>query len=635
MASRARRQARRWQPFSWAAPVTVAALTFLAFLPALSASFVTWDDDPNFLDNPYYRGLGWSNLVWMWTTFHMGHYIPITWMTLGLDYLVWGMNPFGYHLVNLLLHAANAVLLYWIALRLLRAHAANVLHESIPDSAFALAAGFAAVVFAIHPLRVESVAWVTERRDVLSGAFYLTTILLYLRWVGKRDATTDREKRTWPMLAGAVALFALALLAKATAVIVPAVLLILNVYPLRRLGRSTTSGSSLRDRLAVWWSPSARRVYLEIAPFALLAAATAPLSIVALHPGKQLSFAAKLAVSAYSLAYYLWKTLIPSALAPLYEMPKTVNPIALRYVTGYAVVLCLSLVAWAVRRRWPVVTTAWVAFLVISLPLLGIVQNGPQIVADRYTYQASQALAMLAGAAVVGLRPHRLAAALVGSYVVVYGALTWRQTGVWHDSERLWSRVLSIDSTSSIAHTAIATVYYKEGRTNDAVDHYLRAIALDPASTEVMNNLGVAFAKQGKLADAITYYERAVRARPAYYEAYNNWGTALAGLGDLQGAIERYKRALAIKPDYPDAQVNWGNALVRLNQPADAIPHYEAAVASRPNHVDAHTNWGVALARQSRYDEAVEHFRAALALDPDNAEARQYLTLALRLRHPP
>jgi Tfp pilus assembly protein PilF len=612
----------------------VAALTFLAFVPALSAAFVTWDDDPNFLDNPYYRGLSWPNLAWMWTTFHMGHYIPITWMTFGLDYLIWGMNAFGYHLVNLLLHAANAVLLYLIARRLLLANASRARQGTESDPDVVLAAAMAAVVFAIHPLRVESVAWITERRDVLSGVFYLTTILLYLRWVERRDAAV-RGEHIRPVSVSAIAMFVLALLSKATALIVPAVLLILNVYPLRRLGPFAVSGSSIYHRLAAFGNSSARRVYLEIAPFAVLAAAVASLSIIALHPGKQLSFAAKLAVSAYSLAYYLWKTLIPSALAPLYEMPKTVNPLALRYITGYAVVLCLSLVAWAVRRRWPAVTTAWVAFLVISLPLLGVVQNGPQIAADRYTYQSSQALAMLVGAAIIGLRPHRLAAGLIGCYVLVYGALTWRQTGVWHDSERLWSRVLSIDSTSSIAHTAIATVYYKQGRTNDAVDHYLRAITLDPASTEVMNNLGVAFAKQGKLADAITYYERAVRARPAYYEAYNNWGTALAGLGDLQRAIERYKQALAIKPDYADAQVNWGNALVRLNQPADAIPHYEAAVASRPNHVDAHTNWGVALARQSRYDEAVEHFRAALALDPDNAEARQYLTLALRLRHPP
>jgi Tfp pilus assembly protein PilF len=522
--------------------------------------------------------------------------------------------------------------LYWIARRLLYASARDD-GDVVESSRVAIAAAAAALVFAIHPLRVESVAWVTERRDVLSGAFYLASLLVYLRWVERRDAAAAHREHAPPLSVTALALFVLALLSKATAVILPAVLLILNVYPLRRLGQTT--GATTRERLAAWWSPSARRVYLEIAPFAVLAAATAPLSIVALHPGKQLTLAAKLAVSAYSLAFYLWKTVIPAGLAPLYEMPKVIEPLAVRYVVGYAMVIALSLFTFAVRRRWPAATTAWVAFLVISLPLLGVVQNGPQIVADRYTFQSSQALALLVGAVLLHLRSQRAAAALAGAYVVVYGALAWRQTSVWHDSERLWSRVLSIDSTSSIAQTAMANLTFKQGRIDEAIELYTRAIELDPQSTEVMNNLGVALAKKSRYNEAISYYERAVRARPTYYEAYNNWGTALAALGDLGAAIERYKQALAIKADYPDAQVNWGNALVRLNKPADAIPHYEAAVASRPNHVDAHTNWGVALARLNRYDEAIEHFRAALAVDPENAEARQYLALALRFRLQP
>jgi len=614
--------------------VAVAALAFIAFIPALSASFVTWDDDPNFLDNPYYRGLGWQNLRWMWTTFHMGHYIPIAWMTLGLDYAIWGMNPFGYHLVNLLLHAVNAALLYWIARRLFAAQPLVGDGAETSSSELALAAAVAALVFAIHPLRVESVAWITERRDVLSGAFYLATILFYLRWIDRRDAAAARGESVWPVSASAITMFVLALLSKATAMIVPAVLLILNVYPLRRFGYSTDASPG-SPRISTLWNSAARRVYLEIAPFALLSAAIASLSIVALHPGKQLTFAAKLAVSAYSLAFYLWKTLIPSGLAPLYEMPKAIDPLATRYVVGYAVVISLSILAWVLRRRWPAVTTAWAAFLVISLPLLGVVQNGPQIVADRYTYQSSQALGMLAGAAILFLRRPRLSAGIASAYVLTYGALTWHQTGIWHDSERLWSRVLSVDSTSSIAQTAIANVYYKQGRTGEAVERYTRALELDPQSTEVMNNLGVALAKQGKPAEAISYYERAVRARPEYYEALNNWGTSLASLGDFAGAIERYKRALAIKPAYADAQVNWGNALVRLNKPIEAVPHYEAAVAIRPDHVDAQTNWGVALARLGRYDDAIEHFRAALALDPENAEARQYLAMATRLRQRP
>src|SRR5881296_3133500 len=202
-------------------PLVIAFSTFAAFLPTLQNQFVSWDDDKNFLDNPYYRGLGWSQLRWMWTT-HQGHYIPLTWMTLGLDYLLWGMNPVGYHLMSLLLHAANAVVFFFVVRRILT-RALPSLSER--GHALAVSAGFAALVFAIHPLRVESVAWVTERRDVLSGLLYLLTILVYLR-AGERGA----RGRGWYW--AAVGLFAGALLSKAMAVSVPVVLLILDVYPL-------------------------------------------------------------------------------------------------------------------------------------------------------------------------------------------------------------------------------------------------------------------------------------------------------------------------------------------------------------------------------------------------------------------
>src|SRR5213594_3953589 len=211
--------AQRW--VRWLAPLLVALFTLAAFLPALQNQFVNWDDKDNFLDNPHYRGLGWTHLRWMWTT-HLGHYIPLTWMTLGLDYLIWGMNPTGYHLTNLLLHAANAVLVYRLIVALVPGVGAR-------------AALVGALGFAIHPLRVESVAWATERRDVLSGLFYLATVLGYLRF-----AEAQREGRPWRgWLAASVGCFLLSLLAKAWGITLPLVLLALDVYPLRRLvGRS-------------------------------------------------------------------------------------------------------------------------------------------------------------------------------------------------------------------------------------------------------------------------------------------------------------------------------------------------------------------------------------------------------------
>src|SRR5881398_326515 len=350
--------AQRW--VRWLAPVLIVLVTVAAFLPTLHNQFVNWDDEENFLDNPHYRGLGWTHLRWMWTT-HLGHYIPLTWMTLGLDYLLWDMNPVGYHLTSLLLHAANAVVFFFVVRRLLTRALPS---PSEHGYALAVSAGVAALVFAIHPLRVESVAWVTERRDVLSGLFYLLTILLYLR-------AREREERGrgWYWLS--VAVFVLALLSKSMVVNLPIVLLILDVYPLRRLGGAMG-----------WWSGPARRVYVEKIPFVLLAAAASAIALVAqlshdtMVSVVQLSAPGRLVVSAYGLGFYLWKMVVPLNLSPLYELSSTVDPWATPFILSYGVVVAITAIALALRRRVPGLVAAWLAYIVVLVPVLGIFQSG-------------------------------------------------------------------------------------------------------------------------------------------------------------------------------------------------------------------------------------------------------------------
>ncbi|HEY5062770.1 MAG TPA: hypothetical protein VII52_14615, partial [Gemmatimonadaceae bacterium] len=438
---------------AWGIPAAVALVTFAAFLPALRAGFVAWDDQSNFVENLHYRGLGGAQLHWMWTTFLLGHYVPLSWMTLGLDYVLWGMNPAGYHFTNVALHCANAVLLYFVARWLLRA-AGAVRDRS--GMQLPIAAGFAALLFAVHPLRVESVVWVTERRDVLSGFFYLLSILSYLR-----DADQSGTTRRWYWLS--VGLFVCALLSKATAVTLPAVLLMLEVYPLGRLG--ATQG---------WWSDSARRIYRRLVPFAVLAMATIVMTFVALQHVRQLAVPQKVAVSAYSLAFYLWKTIVPVNLSPLYDMPQHVDPAEARYVASYAVATGLTVLAWLARRRRPGVAVAWLAFVVILFPLLGMHQNGPQIAADRYTYDAAPVLAILAAAAWMSLaRPmSAVPAATAAAIVLCLGALTWKQSEVWHDSVTMWSHVLSLNGGSSVTLTALGNLEAKAGRTDSAIAYF-------------------------------------------------------------------------------------------------------------------------------------------------------------------
>ena len=560
-------------PRRWLVPIAVAVLTVIAFIPALGAEFVAWDDSANFLQNPHYRGLGLTQLEWMWTTTLLGHYVPVTWMTLGLDYVLWGMNPAGYHAVNLVLHAANAVLLYFIARRLLRLAASDTLDARTLD----VASAFAALVFAIHPLRAESVAWITERRDMVSLFFSFATVLYYLR------ATSDPARfARWYVVS--LATFVCALLSKGTAVTLPAALLVMNVYPLRRLGSPST-----------WSQPSTRRAIAELVPYGVLSLAFGILSIIVLEPKGQLPAYGKVVVSAYSFAFYLWKTVAPVGLAPLYETPPRVNPAAPWFIVSYFVTIVVIAAAWLVRRRWPAVTAAVVAFTLLVFPFLGIIQNGPHIAADRYTYHAAPALALLA-AGVVTLPVRRAVLAAIGAVVVVaLGGLTWRQTHVWQNSETVWRRVLELDSASYLAN----------------------------------NNLGVVLAEQGKSAEAIEHYSRSLRTRPAYADAHNNLGFELAERGDIDGAITHYAKAIEIQPEYADAEVNWGNALLVQRRFDEAIAHYAKAAAIDPDRARVYFNWGVALREKDDLAGAAERFKRALSLDPGFDDARRLLAEAL------
>ena len=578
----------------------VAVVTIAAFFPALGANFVSWDDERNILTNPHFRGLGLEQLRWMWTTTLLGHYVPLSWMTLGADYVLWGMSPRGYHLTNLLFHAVNGILVFVIAREILR------------DD---FGAAIAALVFAVHPLRVESVAWVTERRDVVSLFFCLLTVWAYL------VATRGPRRRTG-IYAAAILFFVCALLSKGTSVSIPAVLLILNFYPLGRIGPGK------------WWTPDAKRSYLDVLTFVIPASGFVVLSIVALHPPDQLPLPGKLAVSAYSLVFYLTKTVLPTRLSPLYSMPVRVDPFSSRFLPAYiGVVVFVVAVLLAVKRR-PGIAASLLAFTAITLPMLGIVQNGPQIAADRYTYHAGPALALLAGGTWLTLRRRTsvaTAGAIAVAVVLALAALTWRQTQFWTSSTNLWARVLEIEPESPLGNSAWAGLLFKQNRVDEAIHYSVRAIQAAPEFAEGHNDLGVGLARKGELDQAIERYRISLSLKPGFDEADNNWGAVLAGRGQLDSAVAHYRRALASNPENPDAEVNWGNVLVRQGKTDEAIAHYRRALWIRPDHADAHHNWGVALARDGRLAEAVTHFQNALSIDPTHAEAREYLFRATQL----
>jgi tetratricopeptide (TPR) repeat protein len=319
-------------------------------------------------------------------------------------------------------------------------------------------------------------------------------------------------------------------------------------------------------------------------------------------------------------------------LSPLYEMPVHVDPAAARFVAGYIGCIAVAAIAWIARRRWPAVTAAIITFVWITLPMLGLVQNGPQIAADRYTYHSAPALAMLASAVLFAAVPiGTIAKRVTGSAVLlVLAALTWTQTSIWHDSSSLWSRVLAEDSNSAVGHSAMAALLYGEGRVDEGLEESRRALAISPNYAEAHNDFGFGLARKGQDAEAADEYRAALSLSPVNDEALNNLGIVMARHGQFDGAVDSFRRALEINPDYAEAHINWGNTLVRANRPDEAIAHYEAAVAIRPDHADAHENWGVALARLGRFEEAATQFRAALAIDPNHAQAKAYLAAALQ-----
>ncbi len=418
----------------WGPGALVAAVTVVTFLSVLRNDFVNWDDVDNFLKNSQYRGLGWANIRWMFTTAHLGHYIPVTWLTLGLDYVLWGMNPWGYHLGSLLLHALNAGLVTWLAWRLIGAGLARdgaAGRAGVERAALAVGATVAGLTFGIHPLRAESVAWATDRGDVLCGTFYLAALLAYVRAV---DGGGGLRWRPW----GALALLgmAAALLSKEIAVTLPAVLLILDAYPLRRPAS---------------WAGRAR----EKLPFLTLALVGAAVTVAARAAGasfstiEQYGVGSRIAMAAYSLWYFVAASVWPSSLAPYHEPPVRMDLLAPRFLAAAVAVLALTAAVVLLRRRWPAGLAAGAFYALVLLPVSGLVHSGSHLVAERYSYLPGVALALLlGGVAAAAVRTGRAAPARRGAVAALLLALgvalagwatvAWRHSASWRDTFTFW-----------------------------------------------------------------------------------------------------------------------------------------------------------------------------------------------------
>jgi protein O-mannosyl-transferase len=556
-----------------AIPLMLALITFLVFMPALWNGFVAWDDQVNLYENPQYRGLTWPQIRWMFSNVTMGHWIPLTWLTFGLDFVLWGMNPFGYHLTSLVVFAANAPTLYFVTRRLLRSA------TSFDEGTLTVSAVAATLFFALHPLRAESVAWATERRDVLSGLFFLLTVLLYLKAHDRIGA-----QRRW-LLAASVGLYVLALVSKASVMVLPAALVVLDVYPLRRLG----------GRWRDWVGPAARAVWLEKIPFVVLGAAGAAVTYYAqnansfITPLERYPLAARPAMVFYSLWFYLEKTLMPRGLSPLYELPAHVSLLDRQFLIPALAVTALTTTLVLLRRRWPAGLAVWIYYAIALGPVIGIVHSGHQLTNDRYSYLPGIGLAVVLGGAVgaviragvAGVLRPLLVKVVLGLAVVWLGGLAYlstQQAQVWRDTENLWRYAIEVDPDCAICHGNLGVYLAHQNHYQLAKAEFDRVLALRPDTKKAHLQLGYLYATRGDFPRAVDHFEQYVARYPNDVEGLNNLGAALVNARRTQEALAHLQRGLRIQPSHAQLHVSLAYAYRDLGDLPRALNLYRDAV---------------------------------------------------------
>jgi tetratricopeptide (TPR) repeat protein len=571
----------RW---AGACGIAVVLITLMLYVPALKNDFVNFDDNEYVYENTYIRSINLHTLSWMLTEFHAANWHPLSWLSHAADYCFWGPNPFGHHLTSIILHGLNTLLVFLLVIQLmLRAEgipAAFSPSRSVPPCTVRslVAASVASLLFGIHPLHVESVAWVAERKDVLCAFFLLLTLCCYLLYA---SSVEKKYRRVW--FAACMALAIAALMAKPMAVTLPLILLLLDMYPLQRIAFSNGAEGNLR-------------VVLEKVPFCIVSFISAILTVLAQQAVmafkslESLSLELRIANAFHAPLFYLAKMIWPVRLVPFYPFPKEFSSLDNAYygISGVLFLLVTGVCIWLWRRGHYLFFTAWAYYLITLLPVAGIVQVGSQAAADRYTYLPSVSIFILAGIGVAemlagtGLRKNvmRMGAVIIALIFIIFGQLTVKQMRIWRDSETLWNHVIrNFPGRVHFAHNNLGAAYVKKGLFDEAFEEYKKAIAISPTYAEAHTNLGNAYTRRGEYDKAIAEHENALAANPRLMSAYYNLGNSYYAMGMYDDAIVHYKKFLAADPNNAEAYNNLGNAYYKIDNYSDAAAHFDKALA--------------------------------------------------------
>lgn len=501
-----------------ATAILLAGGAVMTFGPALDGVFLNWDDDRNFVRNEAYRGLGAEQLRWAWQTYHLGVWQPVGWMLLGMQWCIGGLSPRTYHIVSLALHILNCTVLYIVMLRLfaiLRGTSSQASDNTSHQPA-RVGCAFAVLIFALHPLRVEPVAWISCQPYLPAAFFLLLAMLLYLR--ASQHALATPARLIW--LVGSLACFTIAVACKAVAVTFPIILIILDFLVLPDATMPDTRVSRLRRH--------GHRL-LEKLPFFAVAL---PVCLWAIHakdyadsraPWAEFNMPERIAQSGYGLVMYLLRTIVPVGLTPYDRMPSGIHPAEWPYNACAAIVLAITIILLLLRRRQPTLLAAWLAYIIILLPNLGVIQISQQITADRYAYLATMPI-MLIVAGILAAIWRRLSPASLGrvAFIGICLALLAGEVATsrayaaaWVDSRSLWRRAIALDPNCAVAHCNLGEALLREERYADASVHLAKAIDLDPGFSFAYANFAALLVRADRPEDAVAAGLRAMDARPA------------------------------------------------------------------------------------------------------------------------
>jgi Tfp pilus assembly protein PilF len=607
--------------------VSVSLITFAVYLSSLHHGFVEWDDAQYVVENPHIRSLDWSFLKWAFFDFYASNWHPLTWISHAVDYAIWGLNPLGHHLTSIVLHAVNTGAVVFLVIGLLRAARERTdADKSWPDERMTLiTAGVTGLLFGLHPLHVESVAWVAERKDLLCAFFYLLSLMTYIKYVVAGNGRIEPKGVLSPFqdrrYLFSLGFFILALLSKPMAVSLPAVLVLLDWYPFCKIGSLSSFWKSVVNKL----------------PFIILSLGSAVLTILAQSAGRAIvsmeavPLSTRLIVAGKALVVYLWEMAWPFNLSPFYPYPTVVSFLSWRYLSALAIVIGITTACVIAARRHRLWMTLWGYYVITLVPVIGIVQVGRQAMADRYTYLPSLGpfLAIGLAAAVVFqrgmskshrrlLKPIAVLGFLLLSFMI---HITVGQIGIWQSGVKLWSHVIEQrPERLYLAYYYRGLAFENTGQPEKAVEDYNTAIALDPDYREAFMSRGSALETMGRLDSALDDLNRAIALGPTY-KAFFNRGVILEKMGRIGEAIADYLSAIALNPSGYDAYLAVAGSYGKAGSFDKATEYFSRCIAMNPKDANLYNDRGLSFFFLGQDDRALQDYNMAILLNPTLAIA--------------